>query len=218
MVKNGEAPRRAARGTLDREVIVRAATRIMDSEGQDAVTTRRIAAELGVRPMALYTHFRSKDDILVAIYDGLVAQIQAPKSPADGVEALREIMRSYFRLATAHPELLRASTANDARAVHDMRLAETVYSVLLAHGLDRRNAVGVGATLMRYTVGAAVLYPQRQPWDEDVAYWPRFAEAIRTLPATDFPALRSLGEDLPQFTQEEAFEHGLDLILRGIDP
>jgi TetR/AcrR family tetracycline transcriptional repressor len=194
---------------------VRAATRIMDAEGPDAVTTRRIATELGVRPMALYTYFRSKDEILVAIYENLVTQISVPP-PEGGIKAIREVMLSYFRLAAAHPALFRAATSHDVNAVHELRLTEAVYTILLARGVDRRRAVGVRATLMRFTIGAAVLYPQRQAWDRDATHWPRVAESMRTLPASDFPVLRSFGEDLPEFTQEQAFEYGLDLILGGI--
>ncbi len=209
---------RAPRGTLDRPLIVRTAAAILNSDGLEAVTTRRIATELDVRPMALYTYFRSKDEILVAIYDELLAEIPLPEPGTGTVDDLRRIMTDYFRMAAAHPELMRIAVAlgNTSAGPRDLRLSETLMSILVAQDIERRDAVGIGATLMRFVLGSAALYPYRHPWDEDPTYWQRVRQWTARLSPQEFPALHSYSQELPEFTQEETFAYGLDLILARI--
>ena len=86
----------AAKRDLSRNAIVERALTVMDTDGPDAVTIRRIAQEFGVTPMALYWHVANKDELLAAMGDALIADVVPP--PATGswsvqlrgvVEALR---------------------------------------------------------------------------------------------------------------------------------
>ncbi|WP_405550251.1 TetR/AcrR family transcriptional regulator C-terminal domain-containing protein [Streptomyces globisporus] len=212
------APRkRAPRGSLDRARVVAAATTIMDSDGIEAITMRRIADELHVRPMSLYTHFRSKDEVLAAVYDNAIAAVQVP-AVEEGLDGIHTLLRSYFRLMVKHAEVARIHLAVDASGPSDLRISETLYAVLLAHGMGVRDAVGMVATLIRFTIGAATLYPTRKASDGDPDAWSRAQRSMQVLPAEEYPTLNALGLGLPAFTQEELFEHGLDLILRQIPP
>lgn len=69
---------------------------------------------------------------------------------------------------------------------------------------------------MRFTRGSAAVYPQRHEWDQDSAYWQRVRQSAGAIPPGTYPTLQSFGDDFPEFTQEQAFEFGLDLILKGI--
>lgn len=212
------APRsgRAPRGTLDRTLILRTAGALMSADGLDAVTMRRIGTELGVRPMALYTYFRSKDEILAAIFDEMVLGIELPARGEGTLDDLRQIMRRYFHIAAEHSELIRLSTANSLASPGELRFGEALYDILDRQELDRRSALGLLATLTRFTVGCATLYPERRAWDEDPDYWPNVQRLAGSLPAAEFPVLRSFGTDLPVFTQEEVFTFGLELIIGTI--
>ncbi|MPZ74271.1 MAG: TetR family transcriptional regulator [Nitriliruptorales bacterium] len=207
------APARAPRGTLSRGAIVDLATKIMDKDGVEAVTVRRLAKELGVRPMALYTYFRSKDDILGAVYSDLLSRLELPDSPEAGLAGVREVVHAYFHLLIEHSALIRLNIANDISNAGDLKVSEAIYALLLQAGLERKDAVGVAAALMRFTLGSASLYPARHNWDADADYWSRVKESLRTLPAERYPALRSFGDDLPEFTQEQVFAYGVDAIL-----
>ena len=72
----------AAKSDLSRDRIVERALSVMDAEGPDAVTIRRIAQEFGVTPMALYWHVANKDELLAAMGDALLAGVTPP--PATG--------------------------------------------------------------------------------------------------------------------------------------
>jgi AcrR family transcriptional regulator len=206
-------PARAPRGTLNRQLIVERAVQVLDEEGVDSITVRQLARRLGVRPMALYTYFKSKDEILTAIYDHVVSQLDLPEVEGAGIDAIRQIMRAYFRLLVEHAALVRMATGNDMSSDGDLRISEVVYTVLLNAGISRRDSVGITASLVRFTLGCATLYGTRRAWDQDRDYWPRVKNSLAELPGERYPVLRSFGEDLPEFTQEQVFEFGLDAIL-----
>ncbi|SEN56984.1 TetR/AcrR family transcriptional regulator [Nonomuraea pusilla] len=205
---------RTPRGTLSHEAILERAGGIMDAEGLEAVTVRRLAQELGVRPMALYTYFRGKEEILSALYDRLLASLELPDSPDAGLDGVRRVMSGYFRLLSEHPALMRAGFGGEG----DLRVSEVIYTLLLNAGLDRRTAVGVAASLVRFTMGSAAVYPERRSWDDDADHWNKVRGSLLELPADRYPVMRSFATDLPEFTQQEVFEFGVDLILRAAAP
>ncbi|PYC99960.1 hypothetical protein B4U78_013300 [Microbacterium esteraromaticum] len=145
---------------MNPEVIVSAAIDVIDSEGLEGLTMSRLAQVLGVRPMAVYTHFRDKDAILQSVAVELYGRFQMPEMSDDPAESLGRIARSYFRLLTENPALLRIEPIgieNPAEA----RLSEAMYECLLPLGLSVTDLVGLVAMLTRYVIGSAYLYPGR---------------------------------------------------------
>jgi AcrR family transcriptional regulator len=96
--------RRAARHTLSRDAIVDRAIAVVDEHGPAGLTMRSLAQVLGVGPMALYTYFRSKDELLDAVRDRVLRELpQAADGPWDA--RLREVATALYRLLVAHPAL-----------------------------------------------------------------------------------------------------------------
>ncbi len=81
MVSTVSTKRRSAAPELSRESVVEHALDLADREGLDAVAIRRIAADFGVTPMALYWHFRNKDELLEAMGDKLFESMRRPTPP-----------------------------------------------------------------------------------------------------------------------------------------
>lgn len=79
---------------------------VADDEGLDAVSIRRIAGELNARPMSLYVHINSKDDLLDLMHDAAVEETLVGDVPADWREALRMLARYNRAAALRHPWLL----------------------------------------------------------------------------------------------------------------
>jgi AcrR family transcriptional regulator len=209
-----KAPRaRAPRGTLSRTLIVEAAAKLIDDEGLAALTIRRLADELGVRPMSLYTHFRDKEAILAAVANDLRSRFDWPEAGYDDVEWLRQAMRAYFRLLTDYPALLQMDAIGHSTNKTEAQLSEQVYTRLVNLKMDHRQAIGLVATLVRFVLGCALLYPARHAWDEDPHHWERVRQQVAHLPAEAYPTMHELSTDFPTFTQFEVFEIGLDLIL-----
>src|SRR3954449_4981099 len=90
-------PARPARADLSRDVIVERALTVMDADGPDAVTIRRIAHELGVTPMALYWHVANKDELLAAMGDALLAGVTLPPPTGPWHVQLRAVVDVLIR-------------------------------------------------------------------------------------------------------------------------
>lgn len=106
-------PRSAARGTrgvgLSAQSIVAAAIAVADRDGLDAVSIRRVAALLGVRPMSLYTHIASKDELLDLMANELVGLMLIDPPPTGGWRSqLSAIARRSYATFVAHPWVLAA--------------------------------------------------------------------------------------------------------------
>ena len=125
-----------------------AALALADAEGLDALTIRRLAAELGVTPMALYWHFRSKEELLAGLGD----QSGASSTPTSirlrrGTLQLRGLLESLVHVLRAHPCASQlSSTARRTAAPLRMRGPETALEVLRRGGFDAEQAARSPAT------------------------------------------------------------------------
>ncbi|MGY1823600.1 TetR/AcrR family transcriptional regulator [Geodermatophilus sp. SYSU D00079] len=93
----------ARRVPLSRERVLRAAVRLADEAGIDAVSMRRLAQELGVVPMALYKHVANKDELLDGMVDAVIGEFDAPDPSLDWRTAVRERVLSARRAVLRHP-------------------------------------------------------------------------------------------------------------------
>ncbi|GAA2710377.1 TetR/AcrR family transcriptional regulator [Micromonospora olivasterospora] len=202
-----ERPAPARRGVdLDLERIVAAATAVADSEGLEAVTLRRVAADLGVLPMRLYTHLGTKDDLLDLMLDTAYGQVESP-SGTDWREILTALARRLRAVAQRHPWLPRLMGARDPIGPHGLRLTEHVWQTL--HALDPTPATAAAraAAFIGYVTGAL----QQQtgaPNDEQVRRYLAAAVAGGALP--------TLARVFAELTPTDTYELGLRVVLDGI--
>jgi AcrR family transcriptional regulator len=149
--------------SLDLEAVVDAAVSLADDSGLDAVSVRRVAARLGVTPMALYRYVESKDDLLDAMADRLYEDLSLPDADAEWWHGLAELARSTRRVLLARPwgaplfarplggphahavdEALRGALRNagfseaEARELHH-QLSNMVFSLVAPELRGRRN-------------------------------------------------------------------------------
>ena len=112
-----EAP---GRERLTRDRIIETALRVMDDEGLEAVTMRRIGRELGVEAMSLYNHVEDKDDILEGVTERVMNEFEFPDSTGRWAEDARAMSREWRRLLALHPsvcQLLAERHKNDGLVV-----------------------------------------------------------------------------------------------------
>lgn len=91
------------RGTLSRDRILETALAVVDEDGAEALTMRRVAAKLGVDPMALYRHVKSKDALLDGVVEMLWRHVPQPRRGDDWTEALRSFAHGLRAVVNAHP-------------------------------------------------------------------------------------------------------------------
>lgn len=204
---------RVPRGTLNRELIVKAAIGVIDADGLESLTISRLAKELGVKPMSLYTHFRDKDAILIAVASELFSRMELPQGELSDLDTLRETMRAYLHLLVDNPVLLKLYAAGKEANPIEVHFDDAIFGCLERMRIEPRAAVEFAATLVRFVLGCAMVYP-RKAWEDDPSSWNK---ARRQLPPTDaYPSIRELTRGEVPFTQDHLFESGLETILSGL--
>jgi TetR/AcrR family tetracycline transcriptional repressor len=130
-----------SRARLQRDRIVRRALEIADAEGLDAVSFRRLAADLGVTPMALYRHLADRSDLLVAMTDLILAEIELPEDTGgDWADALRDVLRSAMAAYARHPAAP-ALTSSGWWTPRSLTLTETLVRLLTRAGFTEREGL-----------------------------------------------------------------------------
>lgn len=198
---------------LSRTRIVTAALAVADEAGLAGVTTRAIAARLGVTPMALYRHV----DGIETVHRGMVELVLANSHLFDHATAALELwlVESFERIHAillAHPNVLPLWGSSVSDGPEALGVADTVLGRLVASGYTSDEAVAIFYPILSYTLGSATIEAaaratraktdasgaQREPQD-----------------FTGFPHLRAALPTLARFTMGKAFTHGLSAIVRA---
>jgi AcrR family transcriptional regulator len=197
---------------LSREAIVAAAIAVADAEGLDAVSIRRVAGDLGVRPMSLYTHIASKDDLLDLMVNEVVAEALVPEPlPQDWRAAVREIAVRSHDAFVAHPWTLQAFSQRPRVGPNTLRHAEQSTAAVAGLGVDPRTAATLLAVVDDYALGhamRAMYVPHEAKLREMVT------DMLRTADPSEFPHLMAAQEAVPL---EDSFEIGLEALLAGLE-
>ncbi|SCF31274.1 TetR family transcriptional regulator [Micromonospora mirobrigensis] len=191
---------------LDRRRIVEAARAVIDGEGLPALSTRRLAAELGVQGPSLYNHFATKDEILDAVADSVTATVDtAAFATLDWQEALRHWACSYRRALAAHPNIVPYLVQGPGRRPAALAMADTVHGGLVRAGWSPARATHIGAALRYFVAGSALVSFARGFLDDPELYagHPHLHQAHRI-------AGRQHSVD------EGAFTLGLEALLHGL--
>jgi AcrR family transcriptional regulator len=213
-----------ARTPLSQEAIVDAALRILESDGYDALSMRRLAADLGTGAASLYAHVADKDELLKLAIDRVFADMEYPEpDPERWVEQLREVLRQTRRTFQAHPGLARAMLGRVPMGPNGLRLIEGFMALLRAGNLPDKVAAWAGDIISLYVVANVFEEDVRfsvhgETSREEVDAWAEEMKGfIKSLPMATFPNMVALAE--PMFETggpDGRFEFGLDLLLRGL--
>ena len=210
--------RRAPRNTLNPDRILDAAIVLLDRDGAEAFTMRALAQQLGVGTMAVYSHFRSKDEISAAVAQRLLDTIELPQPGSDDPRReLREVCRGVHRLFTEHPSALQLLTPRPLRGDDALAVIDRMLGLLCRAGLGAPDAARAHVVLMQYTVGSALWRTRRARalCEDDVRE--RVRAKIEALPPDRYPVLVGLAPELVQAQDDaDGYERGLDALLAGL--
>jgi AcrR family transcriptional regulator len=208
------ANHKANRERLTRERIVEAALRVMDAEGLEAVSMRRVAREVGVEAMSLYHHVRDKDDLLQGICNEVMSSFQFPGTSGDWVERAKAGARAWRRLLQEHPDVMRLFAETHGPlplAVDSLRPTEFALGLFKEAGLSDRDTVQAFHSFGGYIQGFVMMEGGSI---KDARHGEHFAEAEISPDA--FPVLTAVSRYWGECEPDEQFEFGLDLLVRGL--
>jgi AcrR family transcriptional regulator len=201
-----------ARERLTRDRVVLAALRIMDSEGIDAVTMRRVAREVGVEAMSLYHHVHDKDDLLDAICEAVMRDFRVPEAGGDWLQAGRACAMEWRRVLRAHPQVipLLAERHKPMRSVEALQPMEFTLGCLLQAGLSPRDAGQAFHTIGGYIMGFVVM-------ETGLMFGaPEDSEQLQHAVPGGCPNIAAVMPIACLVGADEQFAFGLDLMLLGL--
>ncbi|GAA3197519.1 MULTISPECIES: TetR/AcrR family transcriptional regulator [Streptomyces] len=158
---------------LSRARIVAAALALIDAEGLTALSTRRLAAELGVSGPSLYNHFPTKDALLDAVADTVIAQVDVTAfADGDWQSGLLGWARSYRAALAAHPHIVPFLAQGPGRRPAGLKMADAAFGGLVDAGWPPAQATRVCAMVRYFVAGSALGSFARGFVDDPGAYDP----------------------------------------------
>jgi TetR/AcrR family transcriptional regulator, tetracycline repressor protein len=199
---------------LDRQRIVAEAVALLDAEGLDGVTTRKLAARLGVQSPTLYWHLPNKAALVTAIADAILDQefgdMSPPESDQHWQDWLSGLAERLRRALLAHPDGARVISASQL-SVTMAAISELAMSTLVARGIPLRQARVIVLTVERFTVGHVLEEQAPRPDAEALKGFDMatFAEQHPTLVAAVADYFR------PGRTVDDLFRDCLEVVIAG---
>lgn len=199
---------RKGREPLTRDRIATTALELIERVGLDVFSTRRLGAALGCEAMALYNHYPSKDAVLDAVVERMMAKLTVPPpDPRGWTERVRTFARSYRALSRLHPKAFPLLATRRFNTESALALLEAIFAAFAEDGLSPRDAVYVYRTIANYCGGTAL---------DELAGISRAAAPQPDWPGTEQPNLAEAAPYLAPTHFDDVFEVGLDVILDGL--
>ena len=199
---------------LSAEAVADAALALVDAEGLDALSMRRLAEQLGVGTMTLYGHFRNKDELLAAVVDRGFADFEDPGPGGPWRERLTRHAEASRATLLRHPALVQLRGRHTITRRQAFRVSEGAVAALLDAGFAPDEAAQAFRLVFNY-VFASVLYTPRAP---SAAEARAARAALLTLPPEEFPALTSTADAMVgALGGDDVFAYGLARILDGLE-
>ncbi|MCV0397733.1 MAG: TetR/AcrR family transcriptional regulator [Rhizobiaceae bacterium] len=197
---------------LTRERIVAEASRIVLSEGADALSMRDLAGRLGVSAMALYNHVGDKGDLVRAVTSSALRDLKLPRAE-DWREQLRLVFRAVRDRCVENPALPRLIERADLREPKLFEPMEVALAALAKAGLTGADALRAYFLLIGFTMGH-VAYLIGGPFRAlDLSR----AISEGKLNPVAFPLTVEVAASAADWNFETAFEFGLDTIIAGLE-
>lgn len=207
------------RERLTRDRVIEAALHVMDAEGLDAVTMRRIAREVGVEAMSLYNHVHDKEDLLDGICALVMSEFRFPDEDRPWIDVARDGAREWRRVLRLHPNVIslfaeRRKPMTDIGALQPMEFA---LRAIGRAGIPPRETVQIFNVMGGYIMGVVMMEVGRMfnagAMDKDQ---PDLAAIAAQFPAEQLPHVAAALPHLAECDPDEQFDVGLELLLAGM--
>ena len=220
---DGTTPRRRGlrRGALTTDRIVSEALRILDEDGIGGFSLPKLGVALGADPTAIYRHFPSKDDLVLAVADRLIEESTAgfERGPC-WVETLMDLARRIRATYLRHPAAATLSSFRTTQRPAELRAADIIVGAVLEAGFDGIQAATVFMAVADFGLAwagleASYLALDRQRREKDDAAW---ASAYQRVGQDELPNIWQIRQELAAVndSDDEVFETVLGLVADGL--
>jgi AcrR family transcriptional regulator len=208
-------------GKITREVVLAAALDIIDRDGADGLSMRRLARALDRDPMILYRHAPNKAALLDGVAETILTKLTVDATDPDWAGQLRSVARNYRALALAHPHVVPLlvtrplATPLALRPHGTLRPLEDVLALLTRAGFTGPDALHIYRALFGFLHGHVLNELQEiveNPDETDDL----LRLGLYRLPIGEFPLLRGLAPALASYDGAAELERGLDILLTGL--
>jgi len=197
-----------------------------DREGVEAVTLRALASEVGVAsPMALYTYFASKEDLVAAMRERLVGRMREGRKAATSWQALlRETAHGLSRSAREHPNWLplifTPSGPSSSFPSSFLGYADRLIELMLKDGFSLADALRAHTCVLSFALGHAYLERAlatsvgADPMTKRIAL---LQQIVAQAPEGSYSSLATVASQIDRWSFDETFEFGLEALLAGVE-
>jgi len=202
--------------TLTKQKVVAKALAIVDADGLDSLSMRRLAHSLGVTPMSLYNHIANKDMLLDEMVNAVVAKIETPTVGGAWDVMMRRRARSFRSVLLAHPwapvQLVSRIAMGEA-VLHDIN---ATVGCLIEAGFTYAQADWIRNSIDSHVYGYT-LQELNYPVDPET-YRSAAAQFLPMIPVTQYPYMHAAAQQIidGQYDGRTQFDFGLDIILDGV--
>ncbi|MFJ8493405.1 TetR/AcrR family transcriptional regulator [Streptomyces sp. NPDC094038] len=209
---------RPAKPALTREGIVDTAVALMEEEGLQRVTMRRLAQALDTGPASLYVYLANTAELHGAILDRLLGRVDLDAAPAgaDWRTRLDAVLADYEGLLLAHPALAQSALAARPSGENYLALLEVLLALLAEGGVPGLQAAW-GVDILLQTATAAAAEHSAHPEDTGAEQeWAQLRQALADASADKHPHVRALAGSLLSGTPSTRRQWRIDTLLNGI--
>jgi AcrR family transcriptional regulator len=207
---------------LSRELVLAKALEVVDADGLEALTMRRLGQELGRDPMSLYRYAENRAALLDGVTELVLNELTIHPQDPDWKAQLRQIAHDLRRLALQHPNVVPLlvtrplSTPLGLRPLGTLRPLEQILSLLIGAGFSPADALHV------YRAYYGFLYGHILNELQEFVVDPEENEALlrlglHRLPAKEFPRLRALAPALAEYNGGAELDQGVTILLSGLE-
>ncbi|MGW2148310.1 TetR/AcrR family transcriptional regulator [Nonomuraea bangladeshensis] len=199
-----------------REQILAAARRIIDRDGWEKLTVRRLAAELGIGATTVYHHVRDREDLLIQLLNQHADQTLSPDLPAEPRERIVAAAVAIHDSLAAWPwaaEVLTTDGFLGRLGESALRMVEAIVAAAVDHGCTPEQAVHVFRSIWYYTVGEILVRAHSEGRRPDGDGRPAFFVGVDL---SHLPRLAALGDQWPALAARDTYREALRAFVDGL--
>jgi len=221
VVKNQTSEPEGDKPRLSKRTVTENALKLADADGLDALTIRKLAQHLGVTPMALYWHFRSKEDLLEGVAEQVWGEIDTEVDPdAPWWAQIQAMMESLVSVLRAHPAAPQLLLEHEKRNEAALRATETVLEILRTAGFDATYASTIARSALWSGITLVMSEPGFKPEltaEERTEMQRRNQVQLAMLPTARYPRLVECAGPMTTCDDPEFhYQFGIGMFVDGV--